>query len=99
MERLNRNIRALQTALEQRPEIFHPVCVNKTFNISLRVIDNAANVGIVKTVITTMRIGVDVGTFFDVASHSRIKNRSGSSRNNHRADAPVTLKQSHYSNL
>jgi hypothetical protein len=62
MERLNRNIRAPQSPLEQAPEVFNPVRVNVATHILLHVIHGLVNeeVSRIHTLIADVLIGVDV---------------------------------------
>src|SRR5258706_11113012 len=99
MKWLDTNIRALDRTLEKRPVILKSVRVNLAVNVSLRVIDDAANVFIFHLVIAGMRIGVDARTLFDVFTHSRLKDGSRSRRNDHCADFAMTFEKSHNRDL
>ena len=43
--RLNRNVSTLDAPLEQRPEVFHPIRVNRPANISLGMVNEVVNEG------------------------------------------------------
>src|SRR5260370_42402150 len=61
MERLDANVSALQSALQERPEIFNRVRVYVALNVGFRVIDHVVHVLTIQTVIAEPSIGEDVG--------------------------------------
>src|SRR5260370_13315000 len=100
MKRFNRNIGALESTLEKRPEVFNAVRMHVPAHVSLAVVNDRMNVGIIKTFVGRMRVTEYVRAFFDVLAYSRLHCRSHRIRNDHGSDvAAVALKQSHHRNL
>jgi hypothetical protein len=56
MEWLDADVRSLQTALEQTPEILDPVRVNVAFDVGFRVVDDRVDIFTLKAVVADPRI-------------------------------------------
>lgn len=95
MKRFNRNIRALDAALQKTPEILKAVRMNLTIDILFGVVNNLMNV-FIHPLIGTQRVGEQKGTLLHVLS-DRFLNRFFAAAWNHLAShiAAVPLKQSH----
>src|ERR1700731_1656444 len=70
MKRFDRNIRAFDASLEQRPKVFQAVSVNVSLRVALRVIYHLMHVFIRQSVVRGQRIGENLRAFFYVLSHS-----------------------------
>ena len=68
MKRFYRNIRAIDSALQQTPEVFDAVSVNDSVNVSLRMIDHLMSVFILKVPVRAQRVRVNMRTRFNVLS-------------------------------
>jgi hypothetical protein len=100
VKRFYRNVSTFEHPFEQAPKVFDSLSMDVPLDVLFSVIDNATNVGIIKIVIARMLVGVDGRARLDVRSNAWLKDRSGSSVNNHCSRlAAVALKQAHYSNL
>src|SRR5665213_730210 len=98
VERLNRNIRALQSALQERPEVFHPVRVNLTIHVSLCMIDDLMSV-FIKTVIRFQFVAVDGRSRFNVLADMCLNGWLTPIGNDRGADFSVTLKNGGHDGL
>src|SRR5438128_452165 len=81
MKRFDTDIGSVDTALQQRPEVFHAVGVNLAVNVSNRVVDHLMRVVTLKTAIGKQRIAVQRGTRFNVLSNLRLKRITLAARN------------------
>ncbi len=100
VKRFDADVSTLDHPLQQTPKVLNSVRVDLSVNVSLRVIDNAVNISVVKAIIRRMLVAVDVRAFFDMLTDSWLQNLSASSRNDHSPDfAAVSFKQAHDSNL
>src|SRR5438132_1327413 len=59
MERFDRDIGALDGALQERPEVFEAVDVDLPIDVSLRVVNDLVDVILVQSVVGLERIGKD----------------------------------------
>src|SRR5260370_20730810 len=73
MERFNRNIRAMQTTLYQRPEVFQTVRVYAAINISDSVVNDLMCVLWRKAVVSAVFIGEESGACFHILFHDLIE--------------------------
>jgi hypothetical protein len=69
VERLNRNVRAFQSALEKAPEVFQSVCVNLSVHLALRVVNRLVNEIPIQSLIGQKAIGIDRALRFDVSAN------------------------------
>src|SRR6267142_4207480 len=74
MERLNRNVRAFQSALEQAPEILKAVCVDLPLNVTFCMVNRLVNeVLVIQSLIGQEGIGVDRALGRDVSTDFRLQ--------------------------
>lgn len=66
VEWLDRNVGALESSLEKRPEVFHAVCVNLSVNVLLGVVNGLVDEILVQSPIGKKCIGVDRAASIDV---------------------------------
>jgi hypothetical protein len=59
MKPSNRNICSVETALQEQPKIFNPICVNVAFDVLLSMVDYAVNVIGVEIVVRLERVAID----------------------------------------
>src|SRR6266404_111418 len=96
MERFDRNVRALQSALEQAPEVFESICVDLPLNIAFRVVNRLVNkVLIVQSLIRKKGIGVDRALGFDVSANLGLQMMLTTKRNNRRSNLTAALQHAH----
>lgn len=69
MERLDRNVRAIDARFEQRPEVFHPIRVNMPVNVLLRVVDDLVRVVAIQDIVGEQFIGDDFRPTTNALSH------------------------------
>src|SRR5690349_7344162 len=74
MEWLDRNVGALEGALQQTPEVFASVGVNLPIDIPLGMVDNVVDVVRVQAVIREQFVGVDIGAAAHVLADVGLKN-------------------------
>src|SRR5580658_6281223 len=66
MERLNGNVSAPESSLEERPEIFNPLRMNLPFDVSLGMVHHVMHETIADLGVSVPFIGVDLGTALDL---------------------------------
>src|SRR5947209_797759 len=76
MKRFNTHIRAMQTTLQERPEIIRALRVNQTAHVLLCVIDDLVIVVIFQSCITGKLIGVEFRTLANILFHDALKSLS-----------------------
>jgi hypothetical protein len=104
VKRLNGDVRSLETALQQRPEVLATVRVNLPVNVRLSVIDHLMHVFGSKLVVRLQRVGVDVRARFDIQADASFKRVPLVVRDRCHTDLAVAgcavpLKQSHNGDL
>jgi hypothetical protein len=72
MERLDRNIGALQAAFQETPEVLHSIGVNLAVNVGFGVINDLVGV-FIQPVIGKKLIGVDGRSRFNVLTQVSLK--------------------------
>src|SRR5207249_9018063 len=78
MERLYRNIRSLERALQQRPEVLHAVCVNATAHISLSLVNEVMHESALQTItIGNGVVGVDRAPKLHIAKNFVLQGFAG----------------------
>ena len=95
MERFNRNIGALEPALQQTPKVFHSVCMNLTVNIFHSVVNNLMHVLRAEPFVRKQRIAVDRGARRDMLSDFALKRLTVAARNNASPNRPAMLNDAH----
>src|SRR6266404_2948580 len=99
MERFDRNIGALEPALQQAPKVFHFVCMNLAVNIFHGVVNNLMNVLRAESFVGKQRIAVDRGARRDVLSDFALKRLPVAARNNAGPNRPAALNDAHHNRL
>src|SRR5579872_1209177 len=89
MERTRRDVRALDGALEARPEVFDVVRVNRAVNVANRMVNEAMDVRVVQKAIRAKRVRVDLRTRHDVLINLGQQHGGTMIRNDHRFDAAL----------
>jgi hypothetical protein len=100
MKRFDRNIRAFDSALEQRPKVLQSVRVDMPFHIAFCVVNHLMHVFIGQFFVRTKFVGVNLRAFLDVFANFGIKIMSANAVHYLQAHARrffgrVALKQSH----
>lgn len=93
MERLHANVGSRNSALQQTPEILHPIGVDSTVNILDGVIDYLM-LEFVQPVVRLKRIGIKCGTCLDVLANLGLHGFSFTIRDYGRADLAAILPRS-----
>src|SRR5690349_7423477 len=103
MKRLNRHIRALNGALQERPEVFHRVGMHLSIDVLLCVIDHVVSVRVVRaeSLIREQFVRVDRRASFDMLTNGRLQmpllaTVESDKTNTAHALFWMALKQSHY---
>ena len=99
MERLNTNVGAIDTALQQRPEILKAVGVDATVDILDGVIDDLVGIVAGESFIREQEVSVEGGTRFDVLADLSLKDGLSAALDDHGTDLSATLKDAHDSHL
>src|SRR5439155_1307617 len=99
MKRFYADICAADGSLQARPKVFESVSVDIALNVLFRMIDDVMDVLLTKVAVRAKRIAIDGRSCFDVLYNFTVKMPPLRALNNHRADFPVTLKQTHHGNL
>ena len=95
MERLNRNVRTFQSALEKAPEVFQSVCVNLPINVAFRMVNRLVNEIPIQSLIRQERIAVDRALRFDVSANLPLQMKLAPERNDSRSNLTAALQHSH----
>ena len=69
VKRLNRNVRALDRPLQQRPEVFHAVGMHVTVHVALSVVDYLVGILAVQAIVREQFIGHYLGAFADTLAN------------------------------
>jgi hypothetical protein len=100
VKRLNRNIRALQSALEQTPEVFQSIGVNLPVNVRFGMVDNLMLESVIlESHVGHERIGVDRTACFDVSANIGLQRELLAIGDGGRANPAAALQDAHYSGL
>lgn len=71
VERLDTDVRSVQSALQQAPEVFHAVRMDLSLDIGFRVIDNLVRVILAQSKVGNHFVRVQMGTRFNVLMNGR----------------------------
>jgi hypothetical protein len=100
VKRLNCYVCALQSALEQAPEVFKTIRMNLSINIRLGMVDNLMRETVIpQSLIGHQCIGLDRATCFDVSANVRLQSELFAVRNSSCANLSTALQDSYYSGL
>src|SRR6267378_2796445 len=100
MKGLYADVRSLQSALEQAPEVFQPVCMHLSINVTLGMVnDLVREVLLLQSLIGHERIGVDRALCLYVSADVALYCVFLAIRNHHHADLPATFQDTHNSRL
>lgn len=91
VKRFDRYIRALDAALQKRPEVFNPVSVHVAAHVFDRVINHVMDVLSLKLIVGAKRISVDGGAKLDVLINFGVKLAARCVLDYHRADFALAL--------
>jgi len=72
VKRLNANVGSTKTALQEAPEILKPVDVNLPASVAFSMIHEFMEVVATQPLVSAMRIGVNIGSGFDVLADQRL---------------------------
>src|ERR1017187_6510939 len=99
VKRFHADIRATDSALEQRPEVFQPVGMHVVPDVAYSMVDLLMGELLIKAVVGAERIRIDCGAGFLVLKHYRAQiGPSGCGYGLH-FDSPLAFKQSHDNGL
>src|SRR6266849_2368393 len=97
VERLYGNVRTLQSALEQAPEILKAVCVDLPLDVAFRMVNRLVNeVLIVKALIGHESIGIDRALGCDMSTDFRLQMMLAASRDDVRVNLPAAFQNADY---
>src|SRR6185437_50679 len=96
MKRLYRNIRPMQSALYQTPEVFESVCMYAAPDVFDRMIYHLMLVIFIQSRIGLKRIGVESRASLDVFTNERLQIRLAPFVDNLRANSSAALNKSNY---
>jgi hypothetical protein len=99
VEGLDANVGAVQTALEQAPEVLHGVGVDVLVHILYRMVDNGVFVIRLQPIVGEQLIGEDRGTGFDMLTHVRLKFLLAATADDESANFAATFDHSHSDGL
>jgi hypothetical protein len=99
VEGFDRNVCALQSALEQTPEILQTVSVNLSVNVALRMVDNFVPEIFLESHVGHERIGVDRAACFDMSGDVGLQSVLFAIGNDHSADFAAAFQHAEYSSL
>src|SRR5208282_2021654 len=92
MERLHADIGALQSALQDAPEVFQTVCVDAPVNITLRMVHNLVREPVpLQFIVGREVVSVDGGPLLDMAMNLPLYMVSATARNYFGANFSATL--------
>src|SRR5882724_175636 len=98
MERLYRNVRAFQSALQKAPEVFETVGMNLSINVLFGVVNRLVNeVLIVESLIGEKRIRVDRALGFDMSANLRLQVMSAAIWHDRRSNLSAAFQHAHHS--
>ncbi len=96
MTRFNSNVGSLKSPLQQAPEVFNPIGVNLTVNVSLHVIHNVMDEVVANLVISDCLIGIDLGAVLYLFQQGSLQSLALDVWNYLCADlTEITVKHSH----
>src|SRR6266478_1479888 len=99
VERLNRNVGSMQTALEQRPKILKAVGVDSTIHVLLCMVDNLMFVLLIQSPIAVQFVGKNRRASLHVLLYRALKCLAAPVWDDASANLAATFKDSHYSGL
>src|SRR5437667_11353071 len=99
MERLYAHIGSMQAALQEAPEVFHPVSMNVAVHVLNRVIDNSVIIVRIQSVVGLEFIAVDSCACFHMLTHLLLEFGSTAILYHHGADVSATLHHAHHDGL
>src|SRR5579862_4267500 len=100
MERLDRNISALQSALEKRPKVFEAIGVNLPINILLSVVDDLVLVVVpLESLIGHEVVGIDRAACFDMRFNFGVKDLATASWNHIGVNLATALQDTEHRDL
>src|SRR5260370_912636 len=73
MKRLNANIRSLESAFEQAPEVLQSIRVNAAFGVALCMVNDLVQILVTEFIVRFQRIGKNLRAFGDMLAHVRLK--------------------------
>src|ERR1017187_5169004 len=95
MKRFHGHIRPTQTALQERPEILHAVCVYATIHVSDRMVNDPMNVFLAQSLIATHLVRDERRPRFDVLANDGVQRGLRPIRDDLSPDRSATLQHSH----
>src|SRR5215472_6220150 len=95
MKRFDTDIGALDTALQQAPEVLQSVSVDVPACVGFSVVNHVVDVLGIQSSIGSPRIGEHLRTGFDIRLNPTMQGFALNVRNNRSADLAVALQQSH----
>src|ERR1017187_7951709 len=98
MERFDRNVGAMNAALQERPEVFQPVGMDFAVHVGHSMVNNFM-LKFVKALVGLERVGEDRGTGQDVLPDFGLKRLLFAVWNYGRAHLAAALKNAHYGGL
>lgn len=100
MKFFDANVSALESSLEQAPEVFESVGVDATVNVTFGMVnDFMLVIPVLEHVVGREIVGVDRGVRFDVAVNFSLDNVTAASWNHHRTDFSATFKNPEHRSL
>src|SRR5947199_2971050 len=99
MKRLDTDISAVKPALQQAPEVFEGIGVNRTINVGYSMIDDLVGVLAFQPFIRFQFIAIECSARFHMLLDFGLQSAFLPTLNYHGADFPVTLQDSHDRNL
>jgi len=98
VERFNTDICALESALEQAPEVFESVGVNLPINVAFRVVDYLMlEILMLQALIGKKRVSVDRAASFHMAANLGLNDMLAASGNEAGANFATTFENAHHS--
>src|ERR1700690_2668947 len=95
MKWFHADIGSTQATLEQRPEVFHPVCMDSAVNVPLGMIDDLVDVLLIQSGVRPPLISENVSAFFDTSTNTPVQGTLVALFDDFRGDSAATFQHPH----